>query len=272
MDKTLETTLIQAGVSAAALALLEKQELSAEAALKRGFTYEQFRKMGILAGSARVLADLFPPPLAPVAPQSVTQPAPLYLGRLPLSHLLQGAATGDTDAIAQLRERFGEKTVFVRDLATGKLDIAASLACIVYVGIDSPVDHWEGMPTESLSQILAERRYANPLTGKALVPGDSWLTVEVSRRRLAAFGVLTLALNPLGVDEETIIEQLSRSDLSGRWIRIANAYEVASKRNDATVHEAERRLYESQGRSSRSSGASRGSESRGYNQTDYWTE
>jgi hypothetical protein len=189
---------------------------------------------------------------------------------------LQAATTGEIEALAYLRERFGEKTVFVRDLSTGKLDVDASAACIAFMGAGSQIDRWGTMPTESLSQILSERRFANPLTGAVLVPGDSWLTIEVSRRRLAAFGVLTLAINPLSVDEETIIEQLSRKELAGRWLRIANAYEVASKRNDATVQEAERRLYETAGRSARTPGAPRCSEERnwlsGVSAEDYYNK
>lgn len=61
MNDELQSKLKAAGVTDAAIATLNDQELTSEDAL-RGFTYDQFVAMGIKAGSAKVLAGLYAPP------------------------------------------------------------------------------------------------------------------------------------------------------------------------------------------------------------------
>jgi hypothetical protein len=79
MDKTLETMLTRAGISGSALAVLEEQELATEAALKRGYTFAQFCAMGLKAGSARVLSDLFPPATTPASAAPVIAPVVTFI-------------------------------------------------------------------------------------------------------------------------------------------------------------------------------------------------
>jgi hypothetical protein len=149
--------------------------------------------------------------------------------------LLQLAATGDrsTELKQALRQRTNGRACFVRVEDGDALDPVATMDCFEYVSDVSAIQMWGSVPVESLDEIWEKQREADPLSGEALVNGKAqdgvdWTNVPEQHRVYAAFGRLNNLL-PSGSDRFTLVNELSQSNLTGRWTPIIAQYRRAEK-------------------------------------------
>lgn len=249
MNEELKQKLMQAGVSEAAITILVEQELTTDSDLQ-GFTYERFVQMGIKAGSAKKLTDLFGPkesalqPAAPTSPQTIV----VKTGKpedMSLRELVNAIADGErsTDYVVALHKHVGNKRVFVRKLGQEGMDVEATLELIDHVGTDPEgPEFWGEQPTETLEEILERRAMANPITGAKLAKGDPWMGVNEERRILAAYARLANLFTGKE-DEYMLVSELKAEKMGDRWTRIQASFKRAEKAHDPLVDQARAALY-----------------------------
>jgi hypothetical protein len=176
-------------------------------------------------------------------PTSIT----LKTGRpadMTMRELVNAVADGerDSEVIAELRRRVRDRNVFVRESGGEKIDVTGTLEVMDHAEGTQPPQFWDKVPTETLDQILERRKAANPITGEALAKGDHWLSVSEERRLLAAYARLGGLLTGTE-DEYTLVGELKKKTLGGRWERIQSSYERAVKSREALVDQARAELY-----------------------------
>jgi|GEM_PF-5317119 len=163
MEATLKEKLVKAGVSEAALKILEEQELTTEEALQ-GFTYEKFVTMGIKAGSANILAKMYAPKSAPVSPETTpassktTEPG--------------GNPESDKSVASQLGIDMATMTMFMAGSASGMSGSLADLIDpVTLLGAYNPKK-----PTHLVTRVLKAAFGSKPVI--AFKPGTLQVAVE----------------------------------------------------------------------------------------------
>lgn len=258
MNDELKEKLKGLGVSEAAIQTLEEQELTTEASLS-GYTYERFTAMGIKAGSATILAAQYGPAPVPVtastAPEAgaaaATPPgAPLNITvktgnpeDMTVQELLSLVANGERsqDVTSVLRRKVGAtRRVYVREAGTDRIDVAETMELLNqdFAPGEEP-QFWGTQPTETLSEILELRRYADPLTGKPLAKGDPWL--QLGDDGMAAFVYARLKGSDLisgNEDKYTLVKEATSDPAGERWIKIQTIWNRGVKSGDPMIMEA----------------------------------
>lgn len=248
MNEDLRKQLLDAGVSEVAIAILEEEELTTEAALARGYTYEAFIAMKIKAGSARILADLYAPKFdaksqtaASAAPPHVTVQMQKSVTEMNVGELLASLATNssDDDLFDELtsRSQYLEALTKTDEVAvvakSGGLDDKATGRYWQYLKRGAPQRQFNRQKTMSLEKALGrqEKELVHPLfEGETIYMGldsfgNDWTDVDRERMR-AAYWARTNGhrLFPANPDALDSFEELSAEKLSKRWQSILEDY------------------------------------------------
>ena len=227
------------GISQATMDILADEEYTDENSLK-GITFEQCRTMGVKGGPATTLARLFgaqqqvlqgvdsPKEVRFVSGRPEELKTPELVDRVAAA--LEKSEQPDPREVAELTRRL-PGTAFLRNLATGLLDAAASKEMQGVVGAGVYPAIWKGLPTESLGEVLKRKIFANPFTRAGIYdPTDQWLQVCVSLREVVLYA---LRIKHAALDEDNTLVQIQATPLSQRWIGWHNEWQALSQKTDA---------------------------------------
>lgn len=238
MDESIKNELLKAGVSLEAIAVLEEQGYDTEASLQN-VAKEELQAAGVEKGGDRSKIKVAFPNLTdkPDGPQMVIVQSNKPEDKT-LTELLQLLATGESglEIKAVVQEKTKGLDCFVRN-TQGNIDIASTLACLEHLlDTGSRLEFWGGVPVESLDEIIAKKKEADPLNGDVLVGGRStdgldWSDVSDDKRVLIAYARQQNLL-PLNFDRFAIVAELQSLELSnptGRWMMVQASFKKDEK-------------------------------------------
>lgn len=258
MNAELKTKLLGLGLSEEDITKLENAGVKTEDDLKL-LDVADLKEAGLNLVNAKKLAAMYAPapviaPAAPAAePGASAAPAVPGAGMnitvrtgnpedMTIQELLDLVAKGERsqDITSVLRHKVGAKRrVYVRQSGSDMLDVANTMEMInqEYAEGEEP-PFWGSEPTETLTEILQLRTYADPLTGAPLAKGDPWL--KLGDDRMAAFAYAKLKGNVLSGSEDkyTLVNEAMADPAGERWDKIQALWNRGIKSGDPQIMEA----------------------------------
>ena len=219
-------------------------------------TAADLKEAGLNIVTAKKLSAAFNPPPAALTPVAEAATAAPVSGANPMNitvrtgnpedmtiqELLVSVSEGERsqDITSVLRRKVGPKRrVYVRKAGSDQLDVAATMEMI---NQDFPEGtepaFWDSEPTETLTEILQMRTYADPLTGNPLAKGDPWL--KLGDEKMAAFAYAKIKGNVLNGSEDkyTLTSEAMANPTGERWNKIQALWNRGIKSGDPAIMEA----------------------------------
>ena len=254
MNAELKTKLLGLGLSDEDITKLENAGVKTEDDLKL-LDVGDLKEAGLNLVNAKKLAAMYAPapvaapaaePSAPAAPQAMPNiSVSVKTGNpedMTIQELLELVAKGERsqDITSVLRRKVGtSRRVYVRVAGSDRLDVAETMEMInqEYPEGTEPA-FWGTEPTETLSEILQLRTYADPLTGAPLAKGDPWL--KLGDEKMAAFAYARIKGNVFNGSEDkyTLANEATSESTGERWNKISALWNRGIKAGDPQIMEA----------------------------------
>lgn len=257
MEESLKSELMARGLTEEQIAVLDGEGLDTLVALGECDASEIREVTGCNRGTAKKVMAYVKSQTAGSEPAAdVTSPAvvapPMNITvrtgnpeDMTLRELLQAVADGERslDFTSVLRKKVRNMRVFVRLEGSDRVDVAATMELIEqdFEPGEEPT-FWGTQPTETLSEILQVRKYADPLTGKQVSKGDPWLKLSEEQMAMAAYarmkGVLTGR-----EDSYTLVAEATAAPPADRWRRVQTLWTRGVNSHDPLVMQARAAVY-----------------------------
>lgn len=253
MNEELKTQLKGYGLTDEQITEVEKKLGVTSVEDMKYVTEKDLTDLGVLPVPARKIVAAYKPkepvaasPVAPTAPAVPGAPINITVATgnpddMTVQQLVEAVSKGERsrDFTAALRRKTGgtKMHVFVRIPGSDQLDITSTMDLIAqdYQPGEEP-KFWSSVPTETLTEVLMIRRFADPLTGEVLEKGDPWEKLGEETMAMAAYARMKGVVDK--VDKYTITSEATQEPAHPRWTRIRALWTRGVRSNDPLVLEA----------------------------------